>query len=91
MQKIGWTAVLGLVAQVIKILLAHADANRRQALIEKGIKIGHAQSVYTSLQNAFTVLEIADTARKNVRDELRDDPDSLLNDDGYKRPSDDSK
>jgi cytochrome c-type biogenesis protein CcmH/NrfG len=72
-------SILSVVLAVARFLIGYSEKN-------KWIAVGAAEAALKGLQDADAAIAAANQARANVRDTLTRNPDSLRDDDGFKRP-----
>ena len=72
-------SIISAVLAIARWLVGYAEQN-------KWLKAGAAEATLKGLQDADAAIAAANQARADVRDTIARNPDSLRDDDGYRRP-----
>lgn len=85
MTGFGWAALFQSLSALIAVLSKAAARRIEEAAHDEQRRLGRLQALTETLADTVALIEDADAARHAFRDRLRADPDSLYDDDGYRR------
>ena len=81
----SWLALLSSFLTLAKMLLGQAAQRQERRTAENGMSIGRMAALKEVLDESVNLMAEAEAARRAFRDDLRQRPDSLSDDDGFKR------
>lgn len=81
----SWLGIISSLIGLIKLILGEAAKKRQRQVMADGTNLGRMAALKEALDETVDLLSQAEAARRAFRDQLRLRPDSLSDDDGYKR------
>ena len=82
----AWTALLSTILNLLKLIFAQVALRQQKQILESGASAGRTAALKEVLDETINLIAQAEMARRVFRDALRDHPERLSDNDGFKRP-----